>query len=73
MNRFAFLSVSAVLFAMGCATRSAPPATAATKALAPAAQVGPTQVVELRHFYLLSPGPSATLVVTRSDVATAER
>ncbi|MEP7052580.1 MAG: hypothetical protein ABJB12_19590 [Pseudomonadota bacterium] len=24
----------------------------------------------LRHFYLLSPGPNATLVVTRSDLAT---
>jgi len=27
----------------------------------------------LRHFYLLSPGPRATLVVTRSDLAAAER
>lgn len=25
---------------------------------------------ELRHFYLLSPGPNATLVVTRSDLAS---
>lgn len=72
MNRFAFLSVVALL-AIGCATRGAPPATPTTGALTPAAKGAPPQVVELRHFYLLSPGPSSTLVVTRSDVATAER
>jgi hypothetical protein len=26
-------------------------------------------VAELRHFYLLSPGPNETMVVTRSDLA----
>ncbi len=36
---------------------------------APASSTQPaSEIVELRHFYLLSPGPGATLVVTRSDV-----
>jgi hypothetical protein len=26
-------------------------------------------VAELRHFYLLSPGPNETMIVTRSDLA----
>ena len=29
-----------------------------------------THAPALRHFYLLSPGPNATLVVTRSDLST---
>ncbi|MEI9939161.1 MAG: hypothetical protein WDO69_18225 [Pseudomonadota bacterium] len=51
------------------------PATTASARLTEPARTTPpdSQVVELRHFYLLSPGPSARLVVTRSDVATGER
>jgi hypothetical protein len=67
MNRFACLLVIAL--SSGCASRSAiPVATATTMPAEHAAATPPAaQVVELRHFYLLSPGPSATLVVTRSD------
>jgi hypothetical protein len=77
MNRFASLSsiaVSAVaLLAVGCANSSATPAATARAPLAQPARATPraSQGVELRH--LLSPGPSATLVVTRSDVATGDR
>jgi len=74
MTRFAFLSTIALL-AAGCATRSSMPATPASATLATPAPAKPpaAQNAELRHFYLLSPGPRSTLVVTRSDVATAER
>jgi len=72
MNRFALLSVIALL-ATACASKGAMPAAAAP----PTPTVHPTssapRAVELRHFYLLSPGPRATLVVTRSDLAAAER
>jgi hypothetical protein len=73
MIRFASLFVLALL-AAGCASRSAIPATAAASRAphAEPAQAAPpaSRVVELRHFYLLSPGPNARLVVTRSDLAT---
>ncbi len=83
MNRFALISTIALL-AAGCASRSAVPATSAKAPLAQAsyataptsyatAPTSESQGVELRHFYLLSPGPSATLVVTRSDVAPRNR
>jgi len=68
MNRLASLLVIAWL--TGCASHSGIPATTA-RAVPPqparATQRAP-EVVELRHFYLLSPGPRATLVVTRSDL-----
>ena len=73
MNRFALLPLIAVI-AAGCASRSVPPATPSTTAdpASIASQAQPTpassQAVELRHFYLLSPGPSSKMVVTRSDV-----
>ncbi|HYP97605.1 MAG TPA: hypothetical protein VER96_02955 [Polyangiaceae bacterium] len=74
MKPIACLAVLA-LVAVGCASRNAPPATMATTT---PAQVGhattpSSQVVELRHFYLLSPGPSSTLVVTRSDTTPGTR
>ncbi len=74
MKRFTTLFAIALL-AAGCASRSAMPATTASARLTEPARTTPpdSQVVELRHFYLLSPGPSARLVVTRSDVATGER
>lgn len=72
MNRFALLSAIALL-ATACATKNA--IRTAKAPLAPT--VHPTssapRVVELRHFYLLSPGPRTTLVVTRSDAAASER
>jgi hypothetical protein len=77
MTRFAFLSaISAIaLLPAGCASRGAPLASAPTATLAPPAPATTPapQVVELRHFYLLSPGPSSKLVVTRSDIAAVDR
>lgn len=81
MNSFASATTIALL-AAGCASRSAPPPASATASRAqpahatanraqPAHATPPSQSVELRHFYLLSPGPSSTLVVTRSDTGTA--
>ena len=72
MNSFASLSAIALL-AVSCAGKSALPA---TTALAPRAQpahasMPAAQTVELRHFYLLSPGQGPTLVVTRSELAPA--
>ena len=77
MLRIACLSVLASL-AVGCASRPLPAATATTTRTqtghaTPAASQPASQEVELRHFYLLSPGPSATLVVTRSDTAAGPR
>jgi hypothetical protein len=73
MNRFASLLALALLPA-GCVSRGALPPTAAnTPPPAPAPRTPPVaRVVELRHFYLLSPGPSATLVVTRSEMTDGE-
>jgi hypothetical protein len=73
---FASLLISISLVS-GCASAvGRPAASAQPAALAPRpADANPPnsahQVVELRHFYLLSPGPNATLVVTRSDVPRA--
>jgi len=52
----------------GCASRGALPPNAAAPTTIEATSHG-HQVAELRHFYLLSPGPNATLVVTRSDLS----
>jgi hypothetical protein len=73
MNRLASLLVIALL--TGCASRGAIPATTARALPAQPARSTPpeAQVVELRHFYLLSPGPRATLVVTRSDLPSGDR
>jgi len=64
------------LFAAGCAHHGAVPPTDASaqrsviSASADRSAPRPAaEGVELRHFYLLSPGPKATLVVTRSDLA----
>lgn len=74
MNRFACLSAIALL-AAGCSSRGAIPAATASAPPASNAQraAAQPQVVELRHFYLLTPGPgpNAKLVVTRSDLADA--
>ncbi|HEY3256641.1 MAG TPA: hypothetical protein VGJ91_21940 [Polyangiaceae bacterium] len=72
MNSFASLSAIALL-AIGCAASTH--AVPATTAGAPRAQAAHTpqaapRVVELRHFYLLSPGPHATLVVSGSDLGS---
>ena len=75
MTRIACFAVLA-LFAAGCASRSTPLATPATATATHNRHATPpaTEAVELRHFYLLSPGPSSTLVVTRSDTgATGNR
>ena len=74
MKLIACLAVLA-LVAVGCASRNAPPATTATTTPAHVGHATPpgSQAVELRHFYLLSPGPSSTLVVTRSDPAPGPR
>ena len=73
MNRLASLLVIALL--TGCASRSAIPATTAKAMPTEPARSTPraAEGVELRHFYLLSPGPSATLVVTRSDIPSGDR
>jgi hypothetical protein len=70
MIRFACLS-GLVLLAVGCASQRAMPAQAAAtpRVVEPATGTTP-RIVELRHFYLLAPGPNAKLVVTRSDLAT---
>lgn len=80
MNSFAFVTAIA-LCAVGCTSRGEPPpATSATASRAQPAHATPAshsaqapaqpEAVELRHFYLLSPGPSSTLVVTRSETGT---
>lgn len=46
----------------GCASSAAPPPKSSAKA-AP-----PTRSVELRHYYLLTPGANATLIVSDRDV-----
>jgi len=71
MNRFACLSAIALL-AAACASHGARPAATASAPPAPAASTA-ARVVELRHFYLLTPGPNAKLVVTRSDVVDEPR
>jgi hypothetical protein len=69
MTRFAFLSAVALL-AAGCASRTAAPPTSVTAAHTQSARSAQhaSEEIELRHYYLLSPGPNAKLVVTRSDV-----
>ncbi|MES1176423.1 MAG: hypothetical protein ABUL62_19020 [Myxococcales bacterium] len=60
-----FLLLCSLALATGCASSAARPAQNA----APGAPLQKqAQTVELRHIYLLSPGPNSTLVVTRSDV-----
>ncbi len=60
--------LGSILLTAACTGGAARPAQSAT---APIGSQKQGQVVELRHFYLLSPGPKATLVVTRSDVSSA--
>jgi len=58
-----------VCLAVGCANHTAVPSRTAHELARPAETAHPSsQVVELRHFYLLTPGPNAKLVVTRSDI-----
>lgn len=57
-----------VVLAAGCASQRELPLK--SEANAPSETASHTHnVAELRHFYLLSPGPNATLVVTRSDLS----
>jgi len=71
-----FVLFASLALTAGCASAVARPAAGAGLS-----EPAPTQMqtntqertVELRHFYLLSPGPNATLVVTRSDVPAASR
>ena len=65
--RLASTLLFSFVFASGCSSQLATPSRTAQQAASrprPSANEG----VEVRHFYLLSPGPNATLVVTRSDV-----
>ena len=55
----------------GCSSHVEAPPRVAQRLLPHAASGNDDQRVEMRHFYLLSPGPNATLVVTRSDVQLA--
>ena len=68
---FASLSI-ALLVLVGCSSQVPRPATSPLAA-APSPAPSANKVVELRHIYLLSPGPNATLVVTRSDVPGASQ
>lgn len=74
MLRIACLPIL-VLLAVGCASRQAPPVATPTATGGQTSHATPrraqadSETVELRHFYLLSPGPSSTLVVTRSEPA----
>jgi hypothetical protein len=63
-----FVLLTSLALASGCASAVAPPAQSAAPQKRP-------QTVELRHIYLLSPGPNSTLVVTQSDMgaSTQER
>jgi len=74
MNLFAYVSAIALL-AAGCGSRGAiPRATANAPPTQPARRApAASGVVELRHFYLLTPGPDAKLVVTRSDSTEVRR
>jgi hypothetical protein len=79
MSKIACLPALALL-AIGCASRPVPPAATATAtpaqtghATPPASHGADSQGVVLRPFYLLSPGPSSTLVVTRTDTAVGTR
>jgi len=70
MNRLASLSAIALLVS-ACASHNAAPATSAKAQPVHAVStqtVGASGEVGMRRFYLLSPGPKETLVVTRSDV-----
>ncbi|HYQ28494.1 MAG TPA: hypothetical protein VER04_14790 [Polyangiaceae bacterium] len=71
MKRLTCLSALALL-AAGCGRGAIPAASASAPAPQPAERAeASARVVELRHFYLLTPGPNAKLVVTRSDLADA--
>ena len=60
--------MSLVALAAGCATQSGlPPKSEASASSGSASHAH--DVAELRHFYLLSPGPNETMVVTRSDLS----
>jgi len=66
-----------VLLVSGCASRNSAPPQAAPATPTQLSHATPPAAaesqVELRHFYLLSPGPRATLVVTRTDTAPTPR
>jgi hypothetical protein len=67
-----FVLFTSLGLTIGCARSAARPAQSATPGARPQKQDQADRTVELRHVYLLSPGPNATLVVTRSDVATPQ-
>ena len=72
MNQLASLLLTVTCLA-GCASRAEAPRAAAP--MRPALHGGKAEApLELRHFYLLSPGPDAKLVVTHSsEVPLANR
>ena len=72
MTRLASLAVIALL-GCACAGQHATPQISANARTAGAAASTPPAAqgdVALRRFYLLAPGPNATLVMTRSDVVS---
>jgi hypothetical protein len=59
-----------IALAAGCAKQTELPLNSeASVARETASSTRNGNVAELRHFYLLSPGPNETMVVTRSDLA----
>jgi hypothetical protein len=56
----------------GCASRVDAPLKSAHESRALGSERA-HKTVEVRHFYLLAPGPNSVLVVTRSDVPEAAR
>jgi hypothetical protein len=64
-----YVLLVSLALATGCASGAARPADAARQGYAGRAEPGTRpRRVELRHIYLLSPGPNAKLVVTQSDI-----
>jgi len=67
MKKLPWMMLLAAL-AAGCASRGELPVKSEASLSGETAS-HTRNVAELRHFYLLSPGPNATLVVTRSDLS----
>ena len=63
-----FVLLTSFVLATGCASSMPRQVQSAGPVIQPQKPNRAGQVVELRHIYLLSPGPNSTLVVTRSDV-----
>ena len=65
-----FLSLFVFALTSACASQPVKPLQGPHTAAAPHVTSASNEPVELRHFYVLSPGPHATLVVTSSDAAS---